>query len=558
MAWPRRNAPILLLCAALGASAALLLALMEPLTFFQDTWNFLLNRTGFSADVFLQPHNEHIVIAPVAIEKLLIELFGMEVAWPEQVVLVASLLITAVLVFVYVRRRMGEWPALFAATLLLFLGPAWWVLLWPFEISLVGAVAAGVAMLLALDRDDERGDVLACVFLGVSFLFGNLGVAFTLAALVDVWLRRHERGLRRLYVPVVPGLLFALWYLFYGSDTETSVTLRNIVSSPAFVLDGFASSLSSLLGLATLTGDGEGTLEWGRPLLVGAVVLLVVGLMRRPGLSPRLWPVLTAALAFWMLTAFNYVPGREPYTSRYMHMGAVFVLLIAADLLSGVRFRRQALIAAGVAVLAAVSANLAVLKDGSTFLKHETYLTKAGTGAIEIARETVDPNFFLTPEVAGTGSLIDVKAETYFPAADEHGTPAWSPSEIAAAPEDVRRQADLILAHALPVTTDTQPGVPSQLGGVAEQVVRDGRCRTVTMEGGGLNLRPGNTVVVLPPDGPATLRLRRFASAEERYPLNTEGVSGGTTTVLDVPPDLAPRFPWRLRVEPTQTATVCR
>ncbi len=57
------------------------------------------------------------------------------------------------------RRRVGPWPALFAAVLLLFLGPAWEVLLWPFEIAFAGSVLFGVAMLLALDRGERRGDV---------------------------------------------------------------------------------------------------------------------------------------------------------------------------------------------------------------------------------------------------------------------------------------------------------------------------------------------------------------------------------------------------------------
>ncbi|HXS47033.1 MAG TPA: hypothetical protein VN756_06185, partial [Solirubrobacterales bacterium] len=178
MAWPRRNAPLVLLGAALLASAALLLALSHGLTFFQDTWEFLINRRDFSADALLKPHNEHIVVFPVAIQIFLLEVFGMTSAAPEYVLLICALLVVAVLLFVYVRRRVGPWPALIAAVLLLFLGPAWQDILWPFELGFVGSVLFGLAMLLALDRDDRKGNIAACAFLVVSAGFSSLGLSF--------------------------------------------------------------------------------------------------------------------------------------------------------------------------------------------------------------------------------------------------------------------------------------------------------------------------------------------------------------------------------------------
>src|SRR5690242_14007210 len=109
------NAPIILLGVAVAASAALLLTLTAGNTFFQDSWAFFFEREGNSPGDFLRPHNEHIVVIPVAIQKLLLALFGLGSQLPEQLVLTAMLAATAVLVFVYVRRRVGEWPALMAA-----------------------------------------------------------------------------------------------------------------------------------------------------------------------------------------------------------------------------------------------------------------------------------------------------------------------------------------------------------------------------------------------------------------------------------------------------------
>lgn len=238
-----RNAPALLLGAAITASGVLLLYLTREMTFLQDTWEFLMNRRGITADALLKPHNEHIVILPVAIEQLFLRLFGMSTARPEYVLLTLALLVAAYLLFVYVRRRLGPWLALFAAVLLLFLGPAWEVLLWPFEISFVGSVVFGLAMLLALDRDDRNGDIAACVFLSLSFGFSELAIPFAAAAAVDIFQKRRRRGLARLYLVAVPVLLYGAWYAGWGHDAESHVSLRNVLTSPRFVWESAAIDL---------------------------------------------------------------------------------------------------------------------------------------------------------------------------------------------------------------------------------------------------------------------------------------------------------------------------
>jgi hypothetical protein len=546
MAWSQRNAPLVLLGAALLAAAVLLLALGSGLTFFQDSWSFLMYRREFDLDAFLVPHNEHIVLLPVAIQKLLLEVFGMDSAAPERIVLTLMMLATATLLFLYVRRRLGPWPALFAAVLLLFVGPAWQVLLWPFEMGYVGALLFGIAMLLALDRDDARGDIVACACLAIAIGFSSLGVAFAAGAAVDVLLRRRERGLRRVYVPAIPLLLFALWYLGWGSDAETNLTLRNVLSSPPFVLDGLAASLDSVIGLSTISIETGGEPKWGRPLLAAGVVLLILGQLRRSGFSPRLWPVAATVAAFWFLAAFNYIPGREAYTSRYMYAGAAFALLLAADLLRGVRIGRTALLVGAAVTVAAVAANLVPLRDGERWLRAQTVLTRADLAAIEISRERVDPLFRLMPDVAGTASLIDIDAGTYLEAADEYGSPAYSQAELAAAPQEGRRQADIVLSRTLGMVTETRDGLDRP----------PGRCVAVGGDGTPeVPVSPGATSILVPPGGPAEFLLRRFAVGE--YPVSTSGAAGNTTTLLEIPADAAAR-PWRLRVEAAQGAEVCR
>lgn len=546
---PSETAPLALLGVALAAAAALLLHFSSGLSFFQDSWDFLINRRGFTADAFLQPHNEHIVVIPVAIEQLLLRLFGMTSARPEFVVLTALLLVTAVLVFVYVRRRLGPWPALMAALLLLFLGPAWQVLLWPFEIGVVGSLLCGLAVLLALERDDGRGDAVACLLLALAVAFSSLGLAFVAGAAVDVVQRRRSRGLRRAYLAAVPLLIYLGWFAGWGHSAESHVSLHNVLLSPRYLLEGLASSLDALLALATIGGEAVARSKWGPAALIALVALLALARRRLPALSPRLWPVAVSAAAFWLLAAVSYIPGREAYSSRYLYVGAAFLLLIVADLLDGARPGRGALLAAGALTVAIAALNLAPLREGRDFLRAQTALTRSDLAAIEISRRTVDPRLRLSPEVAGTPFLNEIEAGRYLVAVHEYGSPAYTPAELAAAPEAGRKQADVVLAHALPVTVEDDAGPRPHADG--------GRCVAVAAGGAGgrsLRLRPGPTRVELPAGERATIRLRRFARSA--YPLLSEGTPGGSTLLRIAPDSVA--WPWRLQVEAARGATVCR
>jgi hypothetical protein len=559
VAWLRRNPSAVLLAVALAASAALLLVLGKELTFFQDSWAFLLERRGSSAGDLLRPHNEHISVISVGIEKLLLALFGMESDFPERVVLTAMLSATAALLFVYVRRRMGPWVALLATVIVLFLGPAWEVLLWPFEISLVGSTLAGLGVLLALERGDRRGDAAACVLLIISIGFSSLGIPFLAAALVDVALRARERGWSRSYVPGFPLLLYVVWFAAYGRDSESAASIGSVLHSPIFVAEGVASSVASILGLRALAGGIESQQRPYLGLLALLVILAVVayvvwrrrdgrGRWRVPRPAPGLWPALAAMLAFWGLAGINDLPGRAPWASRYMHVGAIFVFLVLANLLAGVTIRGRALVACGAVAVVAVGLNLVPLLEGRDRLERESVLARADLAAIEIARDSVDPEFWLSPDVAGTVSLINVQAGSYLAAVEDHGSPAYPSVELMTAPELGRWWADVVLSNALPISTATRPGT-----------VRVSRHRCVARAAGPgpseLSLRQGLTRIEVAPGPPATLSLRRFASGE--FPVPLEAAPGGTTTLLRVPADRS-RRPWRLRVDAAQPIRTCR
>lgn len=553
MEWPRRNAPIVLLGAALLASAALLLTLGSGLTFFQDTWAFLLDRQDFTARAFLMPHNEHIAVLPVAIEKLELALFGMTTATPERVSLTLAVLISATLLFVYVRRRIGSWPALIAAVLLLFLGAAWTDLLWGFQIAFVGSALFGISMLLALDRGDRRGDVAASVFLTLSLGFSSLGLAFLVGAAADVLQRRRSHGLRRAYLVAIPALLYAAWWIGWGHEAERHITLDNILTSPVYVLEGMATAVEALLGLNKSSAASSVPPDWGVPILIALIALVVYGQLRKPGFSPRLWPVAAAAAANWLLAAFNSVPGREAYQDRYLYAGGVFVLLLSAELLRGVRFSRRGLVVAGAVAVMAVASNLVALRDGSNWLKEQTVLTRADLSAMEIASRTIQPSFTLgSVEVAGTASLAIVEAGKYFEAVHRWGSPAYSPAELEAAPEPGRHYADVVLASVLPISTVTRPGAFRPVAPAGKRcVVLTGGAASERLE---VPLSSSLTRIELASGPPATLSLRRFAAGE--FPVLTPDAPGASVTLLRIPRDNASQR-WYLHVEASQRARVC-
>jgi len=546
----RRGAAPALLGLALLAAAAVLLSYGHGLTWFQDSWEFLMNRRSFTADALFTPHNEHIVLIPVLLTQLSLRIFGMDSMLPEQVLLTALLMGTAALVFVYVRRRVGPWPALMAALLLALLGPAWQDLLWPFQVGFVGSALTGVAMLLALERGERRWDAGACALLALSIGFSSLGLAFAVAAAVAVAQQRGGLGWRRLYIVAVPLALYALWYLGWGHEAETHLSAHNVLVSPRYVAEGFAAAVGSLLALATIFDEAVGRSTWGYVVLAALVALAVYARVRGRRFSPGLWPVLAAGATFWFLAGFNTIPGREAWSSRYLYVGALFVLLIGAELLKGVRLGRWALLAGGAVTLVAVGFNLVPLREGRDFFKGQTVLTRADLGAIEIAAGSVEPTFTLPPEIAGTSFLNEIEAGEYLTAVDEYGSPAYTPAELADAPEAGRKQADIVLANALPVSIEADAPAGSAAGG-----------RCVRVPGGAgpdtppLPLRSGATTVELAPGGPGTIRLRRFAVAE--YPLVSEGIAGGSTTSLAIPRDRSSR-PWLLQVEAAQGARVCR
>ena len=238
--------------------------------------------------------------------------------------------VCVVLVYVLARERVEPQLALGVAAVVLFLGAAWNDLLVPFQISFLLSVAAGLGMLIALERRDLLGTITVAVLLAVSLASSSVGIAFGAAAGVHVLVR--DDRLRRLWAVAVPGLLYLVWLMAYGDPTATSggrtlTTLAkdNLPAAPGYVATAAAGAWGAITGLGA---------DWGRPLALASFVVLAVFIVRTrrddaaaPSRSSA------AAAAYWGLAAVFRAHVNPPTDSRYLYLGAILVLLIALELL---------------------------------------------------------------------------------------------------------------------------------------------------------------------------------------------------------------------------------
>jgi hypothetical protein len=546
-------AVLLCLGAAVACSGAVLLIFQSHFTFYKDDWAFLLHRRGSSPGVFLDPHFDHIAIAPIAIYKALLAVFGMRSALPFQIVSTLVFLLSVVLLFAYLRRRVGNWLALLGSVLILFLGAASTDLLFSFQFAFSGAIAAGIGALLALDRDDRKGDLGACALLVLSISFSEFGVMFALGAFVGLALGRAPRR-SRLYVALLPLALYGLWYLGWGHTGANTASFHNLIHSPEFVFDLVSQNLASLFGLATpLSGNGANLvgLNSGRVLLLIAIELAIWRLARLGWPSRRLWAVLAAGGAFWFLTALNAYPLlRAPTTDRYQYPGAIFLLLIAAELLRGVRLDRRVLAAATAVTVAAAISGYIFLHDNYRLRRESSDALRAQLAALEIGRAHVRRDLILP------FPFVTSDAGSYFSAVDAFGSPAFSESQLAASDEENRVGADQTLA----------PVEGIKLGPVApgaDQGARSaGRCHPLNGSQSGsaaLALGPGSYTISARKAGATsqvgvTVRAARFA---DQPSVTLGALNPGAAAALSIPPDKSSR-PWRLYLPPSSAVTVCK
>ena len=277
--------------------------------------------------------------------------------------------------------------------------------------------------------------------------------------------------------------------------------------------------------------------------------MLIWRLVKLGRAPARVLGLLTMVGSFWVLTAMSraFIGTEEAWASRYLYVGGLFVVLLAVELARGVHIRRAVCVLLVVGTTAAVWSNLAPLRSGARYLRDEGRLTRAELGAMDITRGVIRPDYVsLVPNFP----FPVVVAGPYFRAERAYGTPADTPSQIAAAPEDAREAADteLIAIH-----------------GVALRALAGGsrrECRRVgaPASGSGTGEYEAAEVLTLPPAGllliahdrATVVRVRRFASRWQRIGI----LSAGVPTMLRVGADRAPEL-WHVQLALGSDVTMC-
>jgi hypothetical protein len=209
----------------------------------------------------------------------------------------------------------------------------------------------------------------------------------------------------------------------------------------------------------------------------------------------------------------------------------------------------------------AIISNISFLHQARGSYLQTTELERAGLGAIEIARDTVDPGFLLSPDLVETG-YVYVSADRYLPAVDQYGSPAYSPEELVTAPEHARLAADRTLGAALRLTFTRGTGPPQAGGQAPEPVVGtsariEGGCALVdppTEAPAVLSLAPGGAGFETSGPGETTVTLRRYATGS--FPITGGTMRGDDTAELAIPADRSTE-PWEVQLSGSQPVRVC-
>ena len=292
-----------------------------------------------------------------------------------------------------------------------------------------------------------------------------------------------------------------------------------------------------------------------------AVIRRLVGSGR---VSARLMGLLATAISLWIITGLARSTISPPESSRYIYLGAVAIVLIGVELLTGVWISARAIATATLLVLLFVLAGLPTMSSGSKGLQETSQTVTAELGALQIAAAYAPSAYAPDPVLAPP-----VTAGPYMHTVRSMGSsPADSPARIATSTTAGRAGADrVLLALEAPKLTpissvsassfaSASPRILSTAGGSARS---SGPCTTFTPSAAAAM----TSVLVLPVNGVqihvqgadiARLAARRFGEAF--VPITSAQAREVATFI--VPSDaVSRRFPWQMQVSSASPLRVC-
>jgi hypothetical protein len=507
------------------------------------------------------PPDKYLIAVPLLVYKALFETFGLDSYRAYRVTGILLVLLCAGLLFFLLRRWLPDRFAVPPTLLMLFFGAGSEVVVTPVRIPSQIALAAGLGMMLALERRDGRGDLGAIVLLAISLASHPLGISFAAAAAVMIVLSSRD-GWRRLWVIAIPGALFAAWWLFlkppdYASFPNPPDAVFAFVRQTWVAL---TAAVSGLFGVLDQPAYQQTPAKIAAVALF-ALIALGIGFGRRR-LPPIFWAALLGLVVLMVTT--RLAPAgflRVPDASRYLYPEAFFLLLALGVLAGSLKLPAWSMWVASAVLLVSLWPNLDRLHDTGQKFGQDSQRYRMQYSALEIAGPSGRPGFRPVP--------FSPTAAGYLAAARAFGPGGYTAAEIAGQSDELRSAADISEAGALGLQLQPAPRPPS---GGAPPRVSDPRiaamskagCTTVMKgDGGGDGAsEAGVAEFILPPGGAwiglsrpadADINLGRFAdvaAAPLRQPAGAQGME------LRIPPDRA-SLPWRLLIRSGGRITVC-
>ncbi len=550
-----RHGPQTALAAGAVANLVLLLVLTRRLGFFQDDYLFILDKRGWSPGTFLAPVYGHLSLMLVAIFKLLFAIVGLTHSWPYRLVGIAIDTVCVVSLYLLLAPRAGRVIALVPAYLLLMLGAGTGStdLIWITSIGYLLSLAAGVAALACLTRDDKTGDRAAAGLLAISLASSSPSLAMCTGA--AAFLLATRAPLRRYWVVLGPLALYCLWYLGYGTQ---GLDISNITKMPEYLLQIGETTFGALAGLRGPARNGG----FGAILLVGAVAAFPLH-ARRERLPPLAVAGLAATLTFWVLVALTRAQTDNATSLRYAYPSAVFALIALGGLLSWRKLRARWVTLVACLMLLVGLGDLRVLNimvRGRTKLDNQVRVV---LGASEMVGSAGNPAFKPNPPF-----IPFLRLGPYLQAVHQLGSPAFAPAQIEAQPPSNRQLADQTIIAGeqltlwLPPTLKgaTAPAVEKSKAVTLASGSHGGGCLTATPTAADasidLTVAPGSALyLTLTGEGAVSLYARRLAATYPQQPLGTLPSTDGPRG-LGFPLD-ASRLPWHVQLRPTTPLVVC-
>ena len=250
--------------------------------------------------------NLYLIALPMVLYKAMFELFGIGSYLPYRLVAIALGLLCVALFYAIARRRIGGLFALFPTVLLLFYGSGGEELLTGTRIPSLFAIASGLGAILALEREDRRGDAIATVLLCVSATSHPTGLGFLAASAILIAFRPSPRRWTTAWVVAVPAALVAAFLLFYQRTADTPH--QGIVDVLSFERASWTMLTAAVSGLSGVLSEPV----FNRPLAdVASALLLVVicvgAALRWRRLRPTFWAAAGGLIV--LLAATRLSPG---------------------------------------------------------------------------------------------------------------------------------------------------------------------------------------------------------------------------------------------------------